>query len=278
MPIRRTVLLSGSILVATLSIGCGRDWDAFDPRRAGPDPGAGGAGASSSSNGSTNGVGQSSSSTASAGGGATSSSSSSSSASGAGGSSPCSLSVQDDFNDGTLDTVTWEKFSSPEISVSETNGSLVFDLLPMSTEGVWGVVETKGLHDLSGCTVTAQVPEIQTATSDAYTNLALSTGPAWVEIVFFEGRLLFKSVIDDVHTEFATATYDPVQHAYWRIREMDGTTYWYTSPDGKQWNEQVSMPNPVPVEAMQVVVGTGTISAVAQSGGRARFDNVSVGP
>jgi hypothetical protein len=266
MPIRRTSFLVGSYLVATLLLGCNRDWDAYDPRLGETGPGAGGNSATSSGMG-----GQSSSSTASGTGGG--------GAGGAGGGSTCGVKLYNDFEDGKLDDMTWAAYTSMEVSAAETNGSLVFDLPSTSSQAVWGVLQSNATLDLSGCAVVVHAQEVPAALGDVYTHMKLSVGPDWLELGTFKGEILFKFVIDGVHyEEEMPPMYDPIPHAWWRIREEAGITYWDTSPDGKEWKNRRSASNPLKVEAMFVKLEIGTLTGVSEPLGRARFDDLRVGP
>lgn len=53
------------------------------------------------------------------------------------------------------------------------------------------------------------------------------------ETVVLTARLRVAGVNDD-----ANLMYDSVQHAYWRIREVNGYVYWDTSPNGQYWTNQ----------------------------------------
>jgi len=264
------------LLPLLVLFGCGRDWDAYDPRLGAP--GAGGAGTSSSTSG-TGGGGQVSSSASGTGGMGGGSSSSgvggTGGTGGTGGGGPCTLPLQDDFNDGTLDTTIWDVFKASTVNVAETNGELLMELPDMPAESPWVSVQSKETYDLTGCSVFVQVLEGLT-TDESYTSLQLIAGSEFIEIVRWNGYLRFKRVLGGVHEELSIVSHDLVDHAYWRMREQDGTTYWDTSPDGKSWQNWAMAENPVPVTSLRVILAAGTPTGA--SAGRARFDNVDIVP
>lgn len=57
-------------------------------------------------------------------------------------------------------------------------------------------------------------------------------------------------------TSLATLTYDPVNHAWWRIRESGGTTYFDTAPDGLVWTNRWSVADPIIYNSMEAQLGT----------------------
>ena len=56
-----------------------------------------------------------------------------------------------------------------------------------------------------------------------------------------QGNLYVFYVVNNVRTTITPFAYDPVQHAWWRIREAGGTVYWETAPDGITWTSHTSV-------------------------------------
>jgi hypothetical protein len=270
MPIRRTTILAGSSLVAVLLLGCGHEWDAYDPRLGAEGPDAGGGSSS---------VGGGSSASSGAGvGGSGGVGGTVASSSGSGGGSPCALSLQNEFDDDMVNDASWTSNSSPDLSVVEADGFLDFLMPSMAAQGVWGSLQTVDRYDISGCGISVRVLEVPNTANDSYTNLTVHVdGSNYLELVSIQGSLLFKYVINGVMpSPIQVIKHDLGKHAVWRIREEAGTTYWETSMDGQTWVEQVSAPNPLPVTNMRVRLGVGTLSPVTQPLGKARWDDVKV--
>ena len=70
----------------------------------------------------------------------------------------------------------------------------------------------------------------------------------------FIGRCLTNGIETDTYlsTTGTVAVYDPVQHAYWRIREFNGSFYFDTAPDGATWTNQGSIAHTWPVSEVSV--------------------------
>ncbi|UQA63115.1 hypothetical protein [Polyangium aurulentum] len=269
MAIRRTILLVGSSIAAALLFGCGRDWDAFDPRLGTSGAGAGGASTSSSSSGM---VGQSSSSASGMGG----SGGAGTGGSGGAGGSPCKATLHDDFNDGTIETVTTWEVIEDNTNVDEADGSLAIQPVDPA-QSSYGELRSKQAYDVSGCGVLVQFREVPNPDTSAYMGLVLRVGDDYLEIGISGGGVHFTKTIGNQQIYIAGAPYDPSQHAYLRIREAAGTTYWDTSPDGKQWSNGAQEANPLPFDAIRVGMTTG-IGDAASSPGRGVFDNISIAP
>jgi hypothetical protein len=257
MPVRRTILLVVSSLAAALSSGCSHDWEAFDPRLG--TQGAGAASSSSSGMGGSGGSGQSSSSGAGDAGG-----------------SPCTVSLHDDFDDGEIDNLQWEVASKYSM-VTESNGNLVVDVPVTPVDHSYGKLSARAAMNLAGCAVSVRVLKIPEPSATSYASLALNVGSDHAEIVAYKGTMYFKVYLGVDHLDFNSAPYDPIEHAYWRIREAAGITYWETSANGMQWHIQASKSNLLPVDAMKLSLSGGVDEVTATSLGVASFDDIHVG-
>ncbi|HVK71548.1 MAG TPA: hypothetical protein VM694_44145 [Polyangium sp.] len=259
-------------------VGCNRDWDAYDPRL-----GGGGAGAemgvsssvsSSSGAGGVGGMGgeggASSSSSAMGGAGGEGG------AGGAGGAPQCTIALKDNFDDGLTDPEKWSNYVEAGASIAESKGNLVVTI--ESGAPGYAVHYSTQPYDISNCGAFVQVLEVPNKAAKAYAAFQIGTGSDnAVEISFYQGTLYCHKILADNYTDVAFTEYDPIEHAFWRIREEDGNTFWETSPDAQQWTVQASEPNPLPVGEMYVAL-IGGIDEPAPDPGRVRFDNLNILP
>lgn len=73
--------------------------------------------------------------------------------------------------------------------------------------------------------------------------------------------------------------YDPVAHAIWRIRDVDGTTFYFeTSPDGETWTELGHIGYPWDATNVSVMVLAGSIEENDEGIQRAYFGDVNLRP
>jgi hypothetical protein len=108
-------------------------------------------------------------------------------------------------------------------------------------------------------------------------DLALSTdgyGQTGYLLGYESGDLKAQTVISGVFTGVGSTAYDPVAHAWLRIRESGGTVYYDTAPDGKTWTNQWTSGEPTLITALYAGVYTGYYSA--GSDGISYVDNFNV--
>lgn len=100
-------------------------------------------------------------------------------------------------------------------------------------------------YTLVGSSLTAQVfpPALGGATGTAAVTMRVISPVAGTEITMYVERLSGSLVCQaspsgNSDPNQVSVTYDPVQHAWFRLRESAGTLYWETSPDGTTWTNQ----------------------------------------
>jgi hypothetical protein len=59
-----------------------------------------------------------------------------------------------------------------------------------------------------------------------------------IEANMVTGLLTFASKVAFADANQTTLTYDPVAHAWWRLRESAGSVFWETSPDNVTWTNR----------------------------------------
>jgi hypothetical protein len=184
--------------------------------------------------------------------------------------------VKDDFDDGTLDP-SWTPYSTGGIVITETGGELVIDIQPELLVGHYGEIASPA-HTLAGCQVSIHVTQIPPdGTSGGV--LVLTDGAAGdrLEMSYGNGYIGCIYWIADMPTFIADAPYDPVAHAWWRLRESGGTTYFETSPDGISYQFLASLPNPFPVTSMRIAL-FGNAGPGPGPGGEMHLDRLNLPP
>ena len=150
--------------------------------------------------------------------------------------------LTDNFDDNSINGSKWDT----EGTVTESGGQL--SLVAPAGTGTSSLLEVgNGTYDLTGCAVSIKVVD------------AAKTGAGTIANVLFEPLRLWDSgythyirwIIEDgdIKAEVDgvagfTATYNSTTHAYLRIREYSGTTYWDYSADGITWTNGYSVSNP----------------------------------
>jgi len=99
-----------------------------------------------------------------------------------------------------------------------------------------------------------------------------------LNIIEMKGQIIFNHTYDHAPVTEKLLPYDPSVHRWWRIRESKGMIHYYTSPNGRAWTEQFSLPmTPGFVGASFVDFGIGATEDVS-GGGTAVFDNLNAAP
>lgn len=131
----------------------------------------------------------------------------------------------------------WCLLTATILTGSTTNVSLICAVTSgSSTLSNQFLVDTTNFFSYTPNTSTA-MSLYQKADPTNYVSMELSMGS------YFIGRCFTSSVEKDTYlsTTGAFPVYDPVQHAYWRIREFNGVFYFDTAPDGATWTNQGSI-------------------------------------
>jgi hypothetical protein len=181
--------------------------------------------------------------------------------------------LQDNFNDNAIDVTKWPNNFG---TVTETGGRARVNCATTTSAYQSGFV-----YSLKDSAVSVQLlPAAVNAGTTVLTQLAVLADnngtDVTTQVILDSNQIIFKSRAAFADPSPVTLTYDPVAHAYVRIREAAGTTYWDTSPDGLTWTNQRASASPSWVGGLTSVLlsssrATGTTNF-------AEFDNLNVAP
>lgn len=146
--------------------------------------------------------------------------------------------LTDDFDADTVDTDKWpDNYTEgggplPDQMGGRARVPCTPNFAAFASGSIYTLADTQ-LH------VRAYPPAAGGATGSVFCQLLVLSSVAGTQIVFeidVTTNLLLMAVHVDYHDENpGTLTYDPVEHAWLRVRENDGLLYWDTSPDGRTW-------------------------------------------
>ncbi len=182
----------------------------------------------------------------------------------------------DNFDDGVT-SAEWSPSANPPVTIAETQGQLVITLANASAGSRYGSYDTGGLLDLRDHCVFVTAVAVPRANPNVEMTLQISVnaGSLSAGIRMYNGLLDAFTRNSGGLTSHADPIFDPVQHARWRLRELTGTFYWETSPDGNAWTIQFSEPTPFGVAATKIEMFAGTSVSVANPG-QAIFDRFNL--
>ncbi|WP_405431098.1 LamG-like jellyroll fold domain-containing protein [Streptomyces anulatus] len=172
----------------------------------------------------------------------------------------------DEFDDQRMSSALW---TSAGGATETAEGRL---RLP-ATAGVTSRYTSLRQWALTGSQVTVKLPVVPAAggSSSAYTSLSLVSATAGTRLRwYFNAVARDLRAVSDVGGSDGSPVilpYDPIEHAWLRIRETAGTVYWETSSDGWDWVIRRSLSTPAWVGTDQIVVEL----AASRSGGTADY-------
>lgn len=135
--------------------------------------------------------------------------------------------------------------------------------------------QTTSTYNLTGSSAFAQFAPFQTVNSETGFQLYTDSNNT-MTFDYAGGQLSVILKQAGVTVTSPSATYDPVLHAWWRIREQTGTLLFDTSADGQNWSSFYSTPYTMAVTALFMNVYAGNFTANAT--GNSYFSNFNVNP
>ncbi|MFK0124886.1 hypothetical protein ACIQSP_16415 [Streptomyces nigra] len=148
----------------------------------------------------------------------------------------------DDFDDNTLDTALWPNSFG---AVSETGGRA---RVPCTTD--YNAYSSALAYTLAGSSVylRAYAPAGGGATTEAWAQMLIKSSTEGTDLGF-ELRMTTGELVCFSRTGYfdpgeVDIPYSATDHAWLRVRESGGTTYWDTSPDGTAWTNRRAETSP----------------------------------
>jgi len=275
-----------ALAAAPALCGCSHAWDDYDPRLL--TGGTGGSAAGSGGSGGVPGTGTTTSSTGAGGAGGAGGTGAGGSGTGgmdgtggagAGSDPNCPnghIVFADAFDDGVIGP-EWQPYADGVSTITEEGGAVVATM-PSTMTGAFSGMHTIAFLELSDCAVFTRVSQLADPTTHAYTQLVARApdNVGYIEVIAVNGHLMFKKFPGGVEFVLESIPYDAALHAYWRLRESAGVTYWETSPDAQTWETHASDLDPIPLDAVQIVIGAGTYVDEQVVPGSSKFEGLNV--
>jgi hypothetical protein len=166
------------------------------------------------------------------------------------------ITITDTFDDGVIDTTIWSAYRGP---CAEEGGNA---LIPAES-GIGSRLATANNLNLTGDSVFCRVAALPTSANPAS---SLVMGINAVDnaneynsylAIQVQGTTITYRYTTSFTNNDTTATFDPVNHKWWRIREAAGSTLWETAPDDGTglapgtFTTRRTVANPMTVTAMR---------------------------
>lgn len=186
--------------------------------------------------------------------------------------------ISDDFDDG-VKAEEWVGYADPSASVAEMNQHVEMRV-DGSMKAFAGYAWIGGARSLLGCHVGLEMKQVGSTEGGVFTYLSVpssdGTETGDIAITHVAGTLTM-NVSSGGAASSQSVPYDPVEQAWWRVREADGEVHFETSSDGRTWLPQFSAGTPAFAGSVVVNVGVG-VNEPVPGGGFAIFDNLNVVP
>ncbi|MFL1904763.1 hypothetical protein ACJWDR_37520 [Streptomyces tauricus] len=152
--------------------------------------------------------------------------------------------LTDTFSDGTVDGAKWPTSYDPG-NFTETGGRA-----RVVCNTGYNAFSSAAAYRLRESSVHARVwpPAAGGATAEAWAQILVQTTTLGTDVIAevnaATGNLVLASRVGYGDAGQVTLTYDPVAHAWLRIRETGGQLLWDTSPDGVTWTNRRTATSP----------------------------------
>ncbi|MEZ4302422.1 MAG: hypothetical protein R3B70_46270 [Polyangiaceae bacterium] len=185
--------------------------------------------------------------------------------------------IADDFNDDAKSS-DWAGYADPSASLAETNQQIEMSV-DGSLRAFAGYAWIGGPRSLLDCQVTLQVKQVGSTSPGILTYFSVPPADGSEGDIAFthSGTALRMNVRAGGSDTSQGVPYDPVAHAWWRIRESAGTIHFEASADGLTWLPLFEAETPEFAGSVAVNIGMGAPDPAPQ-GGFAILDNLNVTP
>ncbi len=147
--------------------------------------------------------------------------------------------LTDDFSSPVVDAVKWPDNYNEKVGGNPPDQPDGRARVPCDTD--FAAYASASIYTLTSSQAHVQVfpPAMGGASGGVYCQLLVLSDVVGTQIVF-EVNVTSNLLLMTVHVDFideggASIPYDPDAHAWLRVREDDGTLFWETSPDGRDW-------------------------------------------
>ena len=142
---------------------------------------------------------------------------------------PTTVLLQDTF-DTTGSQPQFNSFTSNGVQVREQGGR--FEVVFGATVGAgrYAGYQSASSYTTEGLCAVAQL--VAVPSDNALTFVKLKSTQEEVELAIYRGELSIRTRIDNMPVSLLVVPHDVVEHAFLRIRQQAGTTYWDVSRDG----------------------------------------------
>lgn len=170
--------------------------------------------------------------------------------------------LSDYFNGGSVDTGKWVVTQNGSATVTSDSTGTTCTYPASCTSATDGDAGAILAYDCTGGQIFANILSVPSSgtSADALMEITQVGGTGnLLRWVYEAGTIYAQSGLAFVFTTQFSVAYNSTTHAYWRIRESAGTTFWDTGVDNGDytvtWTNRASVANPIQVTDLIPVIG-----------------------
>lgn len=188
----------------------------------------------------------------------------------------------DPFNQTTLNGSLWTQTTAGSATMAYNSTGATMTFPAASTATTNGNIITSASYSLTNAAVYAHILNVASTSTAADCIFQVNDAGFTNKLVIIveAGTIYFQKLVASVNTTVFSTTYSSTTHAWWRIRETSGTTFWETAPDSSgspgSWTVQASQATPITVTALTLSIG-GSCYQVEVSPGTFKWNNLNTG-
>jgi hypothetical protein len=183
-----------------------------------------------------------------------------------------------------IETFTGTSLNSSIWSFSGTNVGIVSNQLQITNTASTAQEYqcfTQGFYDLTSSQLAIQLVSSGNESINSWENYPIilqdSGGTNRLYWYILQGFIAAYKVVASTVTQVFSASYSATTHAWLRIREASGTTYWEYSSDGINWTSAHSEADPITETNLRLIIQAGTYNAETLTTA-ALYDNINIPP
>lgn len=197
--------------------------------------------------------------------------------------------IHDNFNDNSVNTSLWQQENGTALVGAETGGQYAFtyasptlatfEQARLATHLLSSFSDAGNVYDFTGCSISAKVAQVATSALAWINDLYVQNiyNQDYAQWQYVNGTLTAQlQTLTQLYT-VATLTYNSAVHVWWKISELNGTFYFYTSSDGINWTLRGSQAHTISVAGTALGIDAYSTSA-RTGGGQYIVDNINLSP
>ncbi len=164
--------------------------------------------------------------------------------------------LQDNFNDNSLDGDKWLSTTGAGGTVSETNRRIQLTMPAASTSSTIAQIGSRRPFNLEASYVFVEIIETPNAATNVDAEFIVQRDSNnWFRWVLEAGTLYAQRKKAGVQATLTSFAFNAVTHRWWRIRETSGIVYFETSSDRSTWTAQTTYTHGMALANMNVFIG-----------------------